>query len=83
MERVKFGQLPMLVRVAIGLALINVWVSLEGFVIEPTGLWKYMPYYKVAGFCVWDFSVILLVTVGLWWASVRADHATSKRSRPA
>jgi hypothetical protein len=83
MEQVKFRQLPMWVRVVIGLALINVWVSLEGFVIEPTGLWKYMPYYKVGGFCVWDFSAIMLVTAGLWWASVRDEHVASKRTGSA
>src|SRR6202023_115685 len=53
-ERLRFGQLPMLVRVVVGLSLLNAWGSFEEFVVDRNGLWKYMPDYKVGRFCVWD-----------------------------
>ena len=74
MDRVKFGQLPLLVKVVVGIALINSWVSFEEFVVDRVGLWKYMPGYQVARFCVWDASVILLVVSGLVWLSVRDNR---------
>jgi hypothetical protein len=66
MRTVTFGQLPMIVKVAVGIAILEAWVSLEQLVIEPTGLWHYMPFYRVSGFCVYDFTVTLLVVAGLW-----------------
>ena len=80
MDRVRFGQLPMLVRVVVGLALINFWVSFEEFVVDRVGLWKYMPGYRVGQFCVWDATVVLLVVTGVVWASVMRDRAPSARS---
>ena len=72
MNKLTFGQLPVLVRVSVGLSLINIWVSFEEFVVDRVGLWKYMPYYKVPQFCVWDLTVTLVVA-GLF----RFDHAST------
>jgi hypothetical protein len=66
MERLTFRQLPMIAKVAIGIAFLEAWVSLEQLVIAPTGLWHYMPFYRVGGFCVYDFTITLLVVAGLW-----------------
>jgi hypothetical protein len=66
METVTFGQLPMIAKTAVGIAFLQAWVSLEQLVIEPTGLWRYMPFYRVGGFCVYDFTITLLVVGGLW-----------------
>jgi hypothetical protein len=77
-ERLKFGQLPMLLRVVVGLSLFNVWVSFEEFVVDRIGLWKYMPGYRVGQGCVWDLTVGALIIAGLIWASVGA-----RRSQPA
>ena len=66
MGKVTFRQLPAFVQVAIGIAYLVGWVTLEQVVIEPTGLWHYMPFYRVGGFCVYDFTVILLVVASLW-----------------
>ena len=77
MEQLKFGQLPMLLRVVVGLSLFNAWVSFEEFVVDRVGLWKYMPGYKVGQGCVWDLSVAALIVAGLVWASVGG-----RRSQP-
>lgn len=74
MDRVPFARLPLLVRVAVGLSLVNAWASFEEFVVDRVGLWQYMPGYKVGAFCVWDFAVTLLVVVSL----VRASRVGSR-----
>ena len=66
MERLTFRQLPMIAKMAVGIAFLEAWISLEQLVIEPTGLWHYMPFYRVGGFCVYDFTITLLVVGGLW-----------------
>jgi hypothetical protein len=75
METVTFRQLPTIAKVAVGIAFLEAWVSLEQLVIEPTGLWHYMPFYRVGGICVYDFTVTLLVVAGLWRLSRQRQHA--------
>jgi hypothetical protein len=66
METMPFRQMPMVVKVGVGIALFDAWVSFEEFVVDRHGLWRYMPYYRVAEACVWDLAVGLLIVVGLW-----------------
>ena len=71
MERLIFKQLPLVIKIAVWIAFFNAWLSIEEFVINRQGLWKYMPFYKVADACVWDLVVALIITVVLWRASRR------------
>jgi hypothetical protein len=66
METVSFRQLPLIVKVAVGIALFGGWTSLEQFAIDRYGLWRYMPYYRVGDPCVWDLAVALLIAFALW-----------------
>ena len=52
----QFKQLPLIVRIAVGAVFYNAWWSIEEFVIDRHGLWRYMPYYKVADPCIWDLA---------------------------
>ncbi|MDB6159990.1 MAG: hypothetical protein JWO04_3696 [Gammaproteobacteria bacterium] len=74
MGTVTFRQLPIIAKVAVGIAFLEAWVSLEQLVIEPTGLWHYMPFYRVGGFYVYDFTVTLLVVAGLWLLSQQREE---------
>jgi hypothetical protein len=74
METVSFRQLPLIVKVGLGVAFNNAWWSIEEFVIDRHGLWRYMPYYRVANPCVWDLAVALISIVGLWWLSRRSEE---------
>jgi hypothetical protein len=74
-DRVRFWQLPTVLQVVFGLALINAWVSFEEFFVDRIGLWKYMPGYRVAQFCVWDAVVVTGVVVGVTWASAKKNRA--------
>jgi hypothetical protein len=51
----------------------NAYRATEQLVIEPTDFWRYMPFYRVQGFCVYDFTVIVLITAGLWRLSQRGE----------
>ncbi len=74
MGTVTFRQLPMIAKMAVGIAFLEAWVSLEQLVIEPTGLWHYMPFYRVGGFCVYDLTVTILVVAGLWRLSRQREE---------
>src|SRR6516225_3273592 len=77
MERLSFQQLPLVVKIAMWVVFNNAWWSIEEFVIDRRGLWKYMPYYRVANAYVWDLAVALIIAVAIWRASRRSS------SRPA
>jgi hypothetical protein len=69
MNKLRFGDLPLMLRVVVGIALLTAWVVFEETVVDRTGLWRYMPDYHVGVFCVWDAGMMLAITVGLILAS--------------
>lgn len=78
METLKFKQLPLAVKIAVGLVVNNAWWSIEEFVIDRhPGLWKHMPYYRTANVCVWDLTVAVISTIVIWWASMQRASNTS------
>jgi hypothetical protein len=78
MGTLEFKQLPLVVKIAVGVVFNNAWWSIEEFVIDRHSLWRYMPYYKVAEGCVWDLAVATITTVAIWWASAEHKQMTSK-----
>ena len=72
MEKLLFRQLPWAARIAVGLAIGLTWVFIEEHIIEPFALYKYMPLYRVGNFCVYDFTVGLIIAVSIWRASRHA-----------
>ena len=73
METLLFRQLPLAVKIAIWVVFNNAWWSIEEFVIDRVGLWKYMPYYRKAEGCVWDLAVALITGFVVWRASRRSS----------
>lgn len=71
MQTLSFKQLPLIAKVAVGVAFLNTWVLFEEIVVDRQGLWRYMPFYRVGDFCVWDLTVAVLILVWLWRLSVR------------
>jgi hypothetical protein len=69
MERLQFKHLPLVVKIAVGLVFNNAWWSIEEFVIDRRGLWRYMPGYRVGNGCVWDLAVATLTVIAICWAS--------------
>lgn len=57
-------RLPVIAKIAIAMTFINAWIIFEETIVDRHGLWRYMPYYRVGLFCVWDaavFAVTLLL----------------------
>lgn len=74
MPRLSFHQLPLVVRIAVGVAFYNAWWSIEEFVINRSGLWRYMPLYRTDNACAWDLAVGSIIVFGLWRASHRGGQ---------
>ena len=53
-------------RFAVWLTFVNAWVLFEEVVVDRQGLWQYMPYYRVARFCIWDLGAMIVFAVIVW-----------------
>ena len=51
----------LIVRIGLGLTLLNSWVLFEEIVVDRLGWWRYMPCYRVGRFCEWDAAAILAI----------------------
>ena len=65
--------LPLIAKIAIAMTFLNAWVLFEETVVDRTGLWRYMPFYRVGLFCVWD-AVVFAITLLFLLASVRTSR---------
>src|SRR5437868_12674942 len=61
--------LPLIAKIAIAMTFINTWVIFEETIVERHGLWRYMPFYRVGLFCIWD-AAVLAITLLLLLANV-------------
>jgi len=62
------GRTPRIVRIAVWLTFLNTWVLFEEIVVDRSGLWKYMPLYRVGRFCPWDVGAIVVISFIVWWS---------------
>lgn len=61
-------RLPLIVKIAVALTFFNSWVLFEETVVDRYGLWRYMPFYNVGFFCVWDVAALLIIIPSVWYA---------------
>ena len=78
MNKFHFGSLPVLAKFGIGAGLLFVWILLEREVIEPLGIYHYMPFYRVEGVCAWDVLVTILIIGGIVYMSKRPTTRISR-----
>jgi hypothetical protein len=71
--------LPLIAKIAIAMTVLNTWVIFEETVVDRHGLWRYMPFYRVGLFCVWD-AAVLAITLLLLLVSVARSR---RRNGPA
>ncbi len=64
-------RLPLIAKIAIAVTFLNIWVLFEETVVDRHGLWRYMPYYRVGLFCVWDAAVFAVTLLLLIIISIR------------
>ena len=65
--------LPLIAKIAIAVTSLNTWVIFEETVVDRHGLWRYMPFYRVGLFCVWDAAVLAIVLL-LLFTSIRRSR---------
>jgi hypothetical protein len=78
-------RLPLIAKIAIAMTFINTWVLFEETIVDRHGLWRYMPYYRVGLFCVWDaavFAVTLLILLASVLPLRRHDGTTQSTTPP-
>jgi hypothetical protein len=80
MKKVYFAQLPWVARIVLGLATFNLWWSIEEFVIDRFGVWRYLPDYKFGKLCVWDLTVALGISVAILALSHSAGTAERRET---
>ena len=80
MQKISFASLPFVARFGVAAALFFLWTLLERGIIEPLGIYHYMPLYRVEGPCIWDGIAAVVILTWLWFASRRPrGGATSPR----
>ena len=78
-------RLRLIAKIAIAMTVINTWVIFEETIVDRHGLWRYMPFYRVGLFCVWDaavFAVTLLLLLMSVARSRRRDGTTQSTTLP-
>ena len=73
-SKIRFADLPTIVRVMTCLSIFMGWVMLAEFVIDRHELDQFLPYYRVGNFCVYDL-IVALALIAFWF------HAHSSRGR--
>lgn len=63
MNKLQFRDMPLIVRLTSAASLLAVWVLFEQIVIEPFGIYRYMPLYRYGKFCTYDAAAVLLVVI--------------------
>src|SRR5256714_15367395 len=71
--------LPLIAKIAIAMTFINTWVIFEETIVDRHGLGRYMPFYRVGLFCVWD-AAVFAITLLLLFVTVARSR---RRNGPA
>ena len=74
MKKSTTRRLPLIARIAIAMTFINAWIIFEETIVDRHDLWRYMPYYRVGLFCVWDASVFA-ITLLILLASIARSRS--------
>jgi hypothetical protein len=85
MKKSTTRRLPLIAKIAIAVTVLNTWVLFEETIVDRHGLWRYMPYYRVGLFCVWDaavFAITLLLLLVSVARSRRRNDSTQSAATP-
>src|SRR5437867_10934543 len=72
--------LPLIAKIAIAMTFLNTWVLFEETIVDRHGLWRYMPFYRVGLFCVWDAPVLAVTLLFLLASAARSRRGTGGTS---
>ncbi len=80
MAKASWRDQPLIVKVAVFITFFNAWVLFEELVIDRHGLWRYLPFYRVGLFCVWDVLALAVIGLGLFLRLSRAHRSGEQPS---
>ena len=80
MAKASLKEQPLVVKIAVFITFFNAWVLFEELVIDRHGLWRYLPFYKVGLFCVWDVLALAVIGLGLFLRLVRSPRPDTQPS---
>jgi hypothetical protein len=66
MQQITFAQLPFLVKFSSLASLLVGWIMIEEFIIDRHHMDRFLPLYRYANLCFYDFTVIALL-IGMWF----------------
>lgn len=82
MAKSSFREQPLVIKAAVFITFFNAWVLLEELVIDRHGLWRYLPFYKVGLFCVWDVLALAGIGLSLFLRLARSPRSDGERRTP-
>jgi len=82
MAKASLRDQPLVVKAAVFSTFFNAWVLFEELVIDRHGLWRYLPFYKVGLFCVWDVLALAVVGLGFFLRLARSPRSDGQPSTP-
>jgi hypothetical protein len=80
MKKSTTRRLPLIAKIGIAMTFINTWVLFEETIVDRHGLWRYMPYYRVGLFCIWDAAVLAVTLLLLLVSVAQSRHHSSPTS---
>ncbi|HZY97819.1 MAG TPA: hypothetical protein VFE35_12060 [Candidatus Cybelea sp.] len=61
MQTLRASALDNLTRVGAGAGYLFLWVFFEQQILEPSGLYRFLPFYRVNGVCIWDVAAVSFI----------------------
>ena len=85
MAKASLRDQPLVVKAAVFITFFNAWVLFEELVIDRHGLWRYLPFYKVGLFCVWDVLALAVIDLALFLRLARSPRSDARptENRPS
>ena len=76
MTKLRFRNLPMVVRLATAATMMLAWIRFEELVIEGLGIYLFLPYYRYGKFCPYDVAAIL--SIATFWIVAHRSKAAAQ-----
>lgn len=59
-------------RIGAASGILFLWTVFEKHILEPTGLYAYLPFYRTQGICVWDIGAMAVIFTAFVFAGVKS-----------
>lgn len=80
MAKASLKDQPLTVQAAVFVTFFNAWVLFDELVVDRHDLWRYLPFYKVGLFCVWDVLALAVIGFSLFIRFARSPRSDENSS---